>query len=126
MSRGTEITVNIGGLAAVERQLERYGARLSDLDFRGIAREGMRLAAAFAPKRSGRLSRSIKANSAANKAVIRAGNATVKYAGPINYGWKARNIAASRFMQRADLVLRKKVPRELEAQIARIIARTGS
>lgn len=98
---------------------------MSDIDFTVIANEGMRLAARFAPRRSGRLRASIKANKAKSKAVIRAGSARVPYAGAINYGWRARNIDPSNFMQRADEVLRRTVPKTLERQMKRMIRRQG-
>ncbi len=122
----TGITVRVDHLEAVDRNLRRFGVRLSDLDFTRIARHGMRLAALFAPKGpTGKLKRSIRANKAKNKAVIRAGSAAVPYAGPINYGWPARNIEASHFMQKADTVLRRTAPKELEQQLRRILSQQG-
>lgn len=117
--------LRITGDAEVNARLARLGVRVRDLDFTQIANEGMRLAARFAPRRSGRLKASIKANKAKSRAVIRAGNARVKYAGAINYGWRARNIRAANFMERADARLRVTVPRTLDRQIKRIIRRQG-
>lgn len=119
------IIIKVEGLQALERNLAATGVKVSDLDFGGIAREGMRLAAIFAPKRSGALARSLRASKTKNRATIRAGSKAVPYAGPINYGWARRNIAASNFMQRADDVLRRTVPKELERQVQRIIAQRG-
>lgn len=113
------------GIGEVERNLAKLGIRLSDLDFTKIANEGMRLAAAFAPKRSGALAASIKASKGKSRATIRAGSKAVPYAGAINYGWAKRNIKGSHFMQRADMVLRRTVPAELEHQIRAAIARQG-
>jgi hypothetical protein len=43
----------------------------------------------------------IRASGTKTAAIIRAGNnSTVRYAGPINYGWGRRHIAANPFMQR--------------------------
>jgi hypothetical protein len=111
------LTFRYEGQAAVDRNLRRTGVKVSDLDFKAIAAEGMRLAASFAPERTGKLKRSLRASKSKNKATIRAGGAKAIYAGPINYGWKRRNIPASRFMQRADEVLQRTVPAELERQI---------
>lgn len=113
------------GARDVERRLARLGLKLSDIDFTQIANEGMRLAARFAPRRSGKLRASIKANKAKSKAVIRAGGARVKYAGAINYGWQRRGIRPSGFMEKADNRLRRTVPRTLERQMKRIIRRQG-
>lgn len=117
--------MRITGAAEVEAKLARLGLNLQDIDFTAIANEGMRLAASFAPKKSGKLAGSIKANKAKNKAVIRAGTSRVPYAGAINYGWRKRNIEPALFMQQADLVLRRTVPDDLQRQLRRIIARQG-
>lgn len=117
--------LKITGLEEVERDLAKIGVKLSDLDFAGIASEGMRLAAMFAPKRSGKLAASIKGSKSKSRATIRAGGARVPYAAAINYGWRKRRIEPAGFMQRADEVLRRKVPAELEAQMKRIIAERG-
>jgi hypothetical protein len=113
------------GVDEIERDLRYVGLKLSDLDFAGIANEGMRLAASFAPVRSGALRRSIKASKGKSRATIRAGSKAVPYAGPINYGWYKRGIRASRFMQRADKEMRRTVPIELKRQIEHLIATRG-
>ena len=106
--------VRVEGLNKVVRDLQKLGLEVEDLKeaFSGIAAEGAELASSFAPKRSGRLAASVRGNKAKNKAVVMAGRASVPHAGPINYGWPKRGIAASSFMQRADEVL---LPRALEA-----------
>lgn len=115
----------IEGADEVERALNRLGLKFSDLDFRVIADDGMRLAARFAPHRTGRLQASIKASTSVSKAVIRAGGARVPYAGVINYGWARHGIGPVHFMQRADAVLRRTVPIELRRQTDRLIRRQG-
>jgi len=125
MGSGPATYLKITGLEAVERDLANIGVKLSDLDFAGIASEGMRLAAGFAPKRSGKLAASIKASKAKSRATIRAGGTRIPYAAAINYGWRKRNIEPAEFMQRADEVLRRRVPAQLEAQLRRIIAGQG-
>jgi len=104
------VPVRVEGLNKVVRDLLKLGLEVEDLKdaFSGIAAEGAELASSFAPKRSGRLAASVRGNKAKNKAVVMAGRASVPYAGPINYGWPKRGIAASSFMQRADEVLQPK------------------
>lgn len=119
------IRIRITGAKALERDLFRLGIRVSDLDFSAIASEGMRLAASFAPRKSGALVRSLKASKGKSRASIRAGGAKVPYAGAINYGWARRNIAPARFMQRADRVLRRTAPARLEAQLRHLIQQQG-
>lgn len=55
-------------------------------------------AAAIAPKRTGRLAADIRVAGQASGAVIRAGRASVPYAGPIHFGWSARNIKPNPFL----------------------------
>lgn len=125
MAAGGATYLRMTGLEEVERDLKAIGVKLSDLDFAGIASEGMRLAASFAPNKSGKLRASIKGSKSKSRATIKAGGARVPYAAAINYGWYKRNIQASGFMQKADVVLRQRVPAELEAQMKRIIAQRG-
>ena len=102
--------VRVEGLNKTVRDLQKLGLEVEDLKeaFSEISAEGAVLASSFAPKRSGRLAASVRGNKAKNKAVVMAGRASVPYAGPINYGWPKRGIAASSFMQRADEVLQPK------------------
>ena len=83
------------------------------------------VAAGFAPKRTGRLAASVRGSRAKNKAVVMAGRASVVYAGPINYGWPARKIAASGFMQKADEVMAPKALQALEDAIESKIKSKG-
>lgn len=57
----------------------------------------------LAPKRSGKLAKSIRPGATKRRAVARAGNnrnskSGVPYAGPIHWGWPARHIKANPFM----------------------------
>jgi hypothetical protein len=51
-----------------------------------------------APRRTGALAGSIKAARQAKRARVQAGRAAVPYAGPIHWGWPARNIEAQPFL----------------------------
>jgi hypothetical protein len=53
------------------------------------------------PKRSGDLAASIRAGGGVTAGVVRAGKKAVPYAGPIHFGWAARNIAPQPFLYRA-------------------------
>ncbi|MDI6908636.1 hypothetical protein [Nocardioides sp.] len=117
----------VTGLAQVTRALREVGVEVDDLKnaFAAIAAEGARLAAGFAPMRSGRLARDIRGNRAKSKAVVTAGRASVPYAGPINYGWPARNIAASGYMQKASTAMEPVALRRLADEIDNQIKRRG-
>lgn len=119
--------VRVQGLNAVVRDLQRFGVDVEDLKdaFSGLAAEGAVLAARYAPKKSGRLAGDVRGNRAKSKAVVTAGRKSVPYAGPINYGWPARHIAASGFMQRASDVMEPRAVSELERAINKQIRRRG-
>lgn len=117
----------IEGLTRAVRDLERLGLDVGDLKdaFAGIARLGARLASGFAPRRSGALAGNVRGNRAKSRATVSAGGARVPYAGVINYGWKARGIQASGFMQRADEALRPEAPDLLIKAINSAITERG-
>lgn len=117
----------VEGLRQVVKALQDIGLDVEDLKgaFSTIAREGAQRAAALAPRKSGRLARDIRGNRAKSKAVITAGRASVPYAGPINYGWPTRNIAASGFLQRADAEMQPRAVQLLEEEVNQAIRKRG-
>lgn len=118
--------VRVTGLRELIGDLRAVSVDVADLRqaFGGIANEAAGLAAAFAPRRSGRLASSIRGTATRNKATVTAGRG-IAYAGVINYGWPARGIAASGFMQRADAAISRTAPRDLERQLHRLLAIKG-
>lgn len=123
MASTSKGSVQIEGLNQKIKALQELGVELDDIKdvFAEIAKEGAELASSFAPVKSGALQDTIRGNRAKNKAVVTAGRARVPYAGAINYGWPAHNIAPALFMQKADEVLSEKAQRMLEDGIARLI-----
>lgn len=121
------VSIRVEGLNAAVRSLIALGADVEDLKdaFAKIARFGEIEAARFAPRRTGRLAGDIRGNRARSKAVITAGRARLPYAGPINYGWPARNIQPSHFMQRADEAVQPYALRVLEEDINRKAQQKG-
>lgn len=119
--------VRVEGLNKVVRDLKSFGAEIDDLKdaFSKIAALGAQKAANFAPKRSGRLAADVRGNRAQSKAVVTAGRASVPYAGPINYGWRARGIAPSGFMQKADEAMQPIALQMLESEIDSLIRKKG-
>lgn len=117
----------VEGLNAVVRALQELGLETEDLKgaFSTLAAEGARVASGFAPRRSGRLAGDVRGNRAKSKAVVTAGRASVPYAGPINYGWPARGIAAAGFMQKADEQMQPRAVQLLEDEINRQIRSKG-
>lgn len=119
--------VRVENVELVRAILAQIGLKLSDLDFTAIANEGMRVAAALAPRRSGKLARSIRAVTGkrqraglAARATIKAGSPVrVPYAGAINYGWRKRNIEPSHFMQRASDIMARRAPALVKDEVRR-------
>lgn len=119
--------VRVEGLNKLVRDLQKLGLEIDDLKdaFGSIADEGAQWASSFAPKRSGALAATVRGNRAKNKAVVAAGKGKVKYAGAINYGWPARNIKASSFMQKADERMQPKALQALDDAIDQKIREKG-
>lgn len=119
--------VKVEGLNKTVKALQGFGVEVADLKevFSEISQEGARLASTFAPKKSGRLSGTIRGNKAKNKAVVIAGRARVPYAGAINYGWPKRHIKPALFMQRADTALAPKAVEMLESGLDEAIRKVG-
>jgi phage gpG-like protein len=117
----------VEGLNEVVRDLQAAGVEIDELKdaFAAIADRGAKLAAGFAPQRTGRLAGSIRGNRAKGKAVVTAGRSVVPYAGPINYGWPTRNIRPAEFMQRADAELQPYAVQQLEDEINEVLRKRG-
>ncbi len=79
------MTARITGAKELIRDLKSLGVSLEDLKrpFAAIAQRTAEIAAADAPKRSGRLAKSIRGSKSQNRASVSAGGARVRYAGPI-------------------------------------------
>lgn len=119
--------VRVEGLNRTLRALRSMGVEVNDLKdaFSKISTTGAGIAARLAPKKSGRLARTVRGNRAQSKAVIRAGFASAPHAGPINYGWPKRNIKASSFMQRADREIEPYALQMLTENIDHLTQRKG-
>jgi hypothetical protein len=121
------VTIRVEGLNKVVRDLKAVGLEVDDLKdaFSTIAAQGARLAAHFAPFRTGTLAGDVRGNRAQSKAVVTAGRVSVPYAGPINYGWAARNIQPAEFMQKASDAMEPIALTELDHEITRQIKKRG-
>jgi len=99
----TPAAVTVIGADTVERTMHDFADALRDLAEPG-RRAGAEVATAAAQnvrRRTGRLSGSIAVTVTADGPVITAGNAGVRYAGPIEGGWRAHGIEPQRYMARA-------------------------
>ncbi len=112
--------VRVQNLNKTVRDLQRLGLEVDDLKdaFSTIAAEGADKVESYTPVGdSGNLAGTVRGNRAKSKAVVRAGTAAVPYAGPINYGWPAHNIAAAEYMQSGDQDMQPIAVLRLEAEI---------
>jgi len=92
--------VRVEGLDNLIRTLKRAGKDVSELK-EAHARAGAIVAAeaeVIAPRRSGKLAGTIRAARQVRRARVQAGRANVPYAGPIHWGWPARNIEPQPFL----------------------------
>jgi len=104
------------------RELQRELRKLEDKDLKNALKDANRQAAQVVsdeaqntvPRLTGHLARSIRAGGGNREAVVRAGGARVPYAGPIHFGWRARNITPQPFMYQAQDKRRAEVIRTYE------------
>jgi hypothetical protein len=127
MARSAPYKVTVLGTAEVITQFRRLGFKTSDLHmvFGQIAADVAATARMLAPKRSGRLAADVRAGSAKTKATVMVGRSSVPYAGPINYGWAARGIAPSLFMQKAADPKAATAGEDINREIKRLIRQSG-
>lgn len=95
------INAEIVGLREVQRDLLKLGNDTKNemVDTHKAAAEVVVLGAKrYVPYRTGRLADSIRALATRTHGKVRAGSASVPYAGPIHFGWPARRIAPQPFI----------------------------
>ena len=81
-------SVKVDGARRLRRDLKKAGDDLSDLKavHASVASYVAQVAAARTPRRTGRLSSTVRGNRAASKAVVMAGRASVPYAIYVHWG----------------------------------------
>lgn len=99
-----EPALRVDGARELRASLKRAGISVQDLKdaHKEVAELVKREAQGpTAPRRSGVLAGSIRAAGTQSAAIVRAGSARVPYAGPIHFGWPARNIKAQPWISEA-------------------------
>jgi hypothetical protein len=96
-------SVKVEGLRELQRELRRLEETELRKELRGINKDAARIVAdegkVRAPSLTGRLAASITPKGEQRGAVVQAGSASrVPYAGPIHFGWAARNIEPNPFL----------------------------
>lgn len=118
---------HVVGLREVVRDLQAFGVEVDDLKdaFSSISQEGATVMRGFTPVVSGALRASVRGNRAKGKAVVTVGRSAVPYAGPQNYGWKRRNIAAQGFLADTDARMEPVSLRRFEDAVDEVITKRG-
>lgn len=89
--------IEVAGLARLKRTMRQAGAdigQLKDLNRRAAstAAPAVRAATPVGPAKSGHLHTTVRVGATGKAGVIRVGNKSKPYAGPIHWGWPKRNI----------------------------------
>jgi hypothetical protein len=124
-SNGT--TIKFEGQRRLARQLKTLDADAPKA-MRALQLESAKLVAADtkqrSPRRSGKLAKSVRAGASKFSAFVRVGSATVPYAGPIIYGWRAHNITPNPFPYQALEANREKIVAMHAVGINRLVEST--
>ena len=116
------------GLREFQRALRQIDPDLRK-ELREVQKEAAQIvavtAAARAPRRTGRLAGSVRATATQKAGSVRAGGARLPYAGPIHFGWRARNIRPQPFIYDALDARREQVVRKFESGIEGLFRKAG-
>lgn len=121
------VRLKVTGVEENARALSDLGADVANptAALTQIGAQGARVVGGFAPRRSGRLASTTKARVRPGGVTVFSGGGGVDYASTQNYGWPARNIPATRYLQRADGVLEPYATRTLDRAIDQAAAKRG-
>lgn len=122
---GTKPGVEVEGGPQLRRAFRKLGDRAGDLkelhgDIAGIVEDA---AESLVPVESGELRESIRTSKRATGATILAGGRAIPYAGPIHYGWRARNIEPQPFLTDALRDRRNEIARKYEQGVGELVHR---
>jgi hypothetical protein len=100
VAKGTRAGVEVEGAPELRRAFRKLGDRADDL--KGVHREAAELVAdraeSLVPRLTGRLAGTIRTSAGKTGSAVLAGRSLVPYAGPIHFGWRARNIEPQPFL----------------------------
>ena len=115
--------VQVTGAKELRKALKNMGNDLSDLTalHRELAEMVAQAARSRVPVRSGALRDSIRGKGAKTRASVQAGARMVPYAGPIHFGWPARNISPQPFLYDALEARKREVVNRYEDRIGDLV-----
>lgn len=116
--------VQVRGARELRRSLRKAGGDMQQVktlhaEVGGIVAGAARPAT---PHRSGRLAGTVRSSGTQTASIVRAGRASVPYAGPIHYGWPARHIKPQPWMTEAARATEPRWFATFTAGIERILA----
>jgi len=117
--------VEVRGAKELRKTLKAAGDDLGDLKaaHQAVGNMVVNVARGLAPVRSGALAGSIRATRLAGGVSIKAGSGSIRYAGPIHWGWPARNIAANPFLSTAATTSEEQWTALYEEELNKILDR---
>lgn len=117
------VGIRVEGAAQLRRTAKAAGVDLGDLREAHTAAGAIAggRARQIAPKVSGRLAHNVRWSGTKTGAVIRAGGASVPYAGPIHWGWPRRHIGAQPFISDAAVATEPQWSAVYEQAVERIL-----
>jgi len=123
----TKPEIEVEGARQLKRALRQVEGGTSDLKeiHAKSAKIVERAALPLTPRRSGKLAGSVRSSGVASGGVVRAGFAKVPYAGPIHFGWAARNISPQPFLYDALDARRGEVIAAYEDNVKKLIKKHG-
>lgn len=113
--------IEVVGARRLRSTMRRAGLDLGDLKQAHNEAANVVVGATRAPAVTGRLASTVRAGATQREAIVRAGYASVPYAGPIHWGWAARNIRAQPFLSDAATSSEGTWIQAYEREIERII-----
>ena len=115
--------VQVTGARELRRAMKNMGHDLSDLTalHRDLAELVASDARNRAPKRTGKLAASVKGRATRTRATVLAGGPMIPYAGPIHFGWPARNIEPQPFLYDALDARKREVVNRYEDRVGDLV-----
>lgn len=115
--------VTVRGDAECGRAFDRLGDAAHPAPNRAAAEAAAEVVRARTPVRSGRLRSTVAVEGDDDAAFVTAGGPVAPYAGAINYGWPARDIAPARYLDASDPATGSAAMAVHRAHVAELVAR---
>jgi hypothetical protein len=123
----TKPTIVVEGSRELRRALKQVEGGIADLKevHAAAATVVAQRAGQLVPRRSGLLASTVRSSGQGAGGVVRSGRASVPYAGPIHFGWPARNISPQPFLFDAIDDRRGEVLEVYEQRVGALVDRHG-